>query len=513
MTDAKDTAAADASEAELRAAEALSVQIVGALGERPLERAWRAKAADGQEAALVVVRHTAPKYERERFAAAAERLHALGKLPGLLHVRSLSPSRDAYLTDILPAGTARDLDAFQWPVRRRLEFLKAIAQALESLHKAGIVHGCLCEENILLTEELTPVLAEAGSVSVYDVSERGGDAASYFAFAAPEVSEGEPPDALSDVYALGRLLQHVVRGSDVPQVTAVVRRCAAPAPAGRYASAGAVAAALAAAIDALPAVDAPPPAPPAPPPPAARPPRQATQAAREPVERKREAPGVPGPAAEEATPPPRWAAPAGALMLVVSVAGAFLGAGGISALRVLLSGALAAGAGLLVWAFWPPGRGPAALRVGFPLALAAGVAILDPLDSAFSSAAARAIAHGSPESRRAAIEEIMHNGRNFRGMALAGGDFSGLNLSGADLRDADLSHANLFRANLNSAQVDGTSFEGATLSGADMHMIFGYATHLTSAVCDSQTALPEPWHCRDGHPKDTSLAESAPAAP
>jgi hypothetical protein len=153
-----------ASDADVRAAEGLSVHISGALGERPLTRSWRATAADGTQVALVVVRESAPKAERERFSAAAERLRGLGELPGLLKVRRVSPLRDAYLADLWTTGTAKDLDALGWSVRRRLEFVKAVAQALDSLHKAGATHGCLCEENILLADDLKPVLAEAGSV-------------------------------------------------------------------------------------------------------------------------------------------------------------------------------------------------------------------------------------------------------------------------------------------------------------------------------------------------------------
>lgn len=489
-----------ANDAESRAAEVLSVQISGVPVERPLARIWRAKGADGEDVALVVVRHAAPRAERERFGAAAERLHGLGRVPGLLHVQSVSPSRDAYLADLLTTGTAKDIDAFHWSVRRRLEFVKTVSLALESLHKAGAVHGCLCEENVLLADNLTPVLAEAGSVSVNALSERGGDAASYVAFAAPEIHEDGEPDARSDVYALGRLLQHVLRTDDVPQVADVIRRCVAPAPAGRYASAAAVGAAIAAAAEALPKIDAPAPTPASPP------------KAREPGERKVEAPDI-EPAREEPQPPAWWPAPVGALMLTASVAAAFLGAGASTAVGGLLSGALAVGVALLVWAVLPQRRTPKALRVGFALAAAVVVAGFGPLDYASRSSASRSIAHGHSDDRRAAIAQIMQLGGDFHGMSLAGADLAGVNLHSANLRDVDLSRANLSSANLSGTELANSSFEGVTLFGADMRLSFGFPLGFASAACDGKTILPGPWRCINGHPSDRSTPESAAPAP
>jgi hypothetical protein len=488
-----------ADDTEGRAAEALSVQISGVPVERPLARIWRAKDADGQDVALVVVRHAAPRAERELFGAAAERLHGLGRVPGLLHVRSVSPSRDAYLADLLTTGTAKDIDAFQWSVRRRLEFVKTVSLALESLHKAGAVHGCLCEENVLLADDLTPVLAEAGSVSVNALSERGGDAASYVAFAAPEIHEGGEPDARSDVYALGRLLQHVLRTDDVPQVADIVRRCVAPTPASRYASAAAVGAAIVAAADALPKVHAP----------ALTPASQPR--AREPGERKVEAPDV-EPAREEPRPPARWPAPVGALMLIGAVAAAFVGAGASTVVGGLLSGAFAVGVALLVWAVLPRRRTPKALRVGFALAAAAVVADFGPLDYASRSSATRSIAHGHPDTRRAAIAQIMQLGGDFRGMSLAGADLAGVDLHGANLRDLDLSRADLSGANLSGTELANSSFEGVKIFGADMRLSFGFPLSFASAACDAKTILPGPWRCINGHPSDVSIREGvAPA--
>ncbi len=476
-----------ASNAELGAAEALSVRISGVPGERPLSRNWRAEGADGQAAALVVLRDDVPQVERERFGAAAERLHKLGNVPGLLHVRSVSPSRDAYVADLWTTGTARDLGVFEWSARRRLEFVKAVAQALDALHKGGIAHGCLCEENILLSDDLTPVLAEAGSVSMHALVERGGDAASYAAFAAPEVIEGAEPGPRSDVYALGRLVQHVLRADDVPQVAALVRRCLAPSPAARYASAAEVVAAVEAVAGELPR-EAPLAAPASP------------VAARAP-ERKVEPPIVLETANAEPGPPTHWPPAAGGLMIVAAIAGAFLGAGSSPGIRYLLSGILIVGVALVAWTVRPQRQTPVLLRIVFALALAALVVGGNPLKYADRSSAARTIAHGSPEARRSAIAEIGQLGRDFRGMSLGGADLSGIDLRGADLRYADLSRADLSRANLSGAALTGTSLDGSQLSGTDLRQSdLGHALHMETATCNAKTLMPDPWRCADGHP-------------
>jgi len=482
-------AAVKAGDEDIRAAGALAVQISETQGERPLTRNWRVKTAEGKDAALVVVKGDAPQAERERFGVAAARMHALGALPGVLAVRSVSPERDAYVADLWTTGSAKDIGVFKWPVRRSLQFVKDVAQALDALHKAGVVHGCLCEENILLSDDLSPVLAEAGSVSVHALVERGGDAASYVAFAAPEINEGTEPEARSDIYSLGRLIQHILRADTVPQVADVVRRCLAPAPAGRYASAGAFIAAIDAAIADLPS--------------AAATPATAASPARAPAPgAKVESPAGVDEARKEPGPPPRWPAPAGGLLVVASIGLAFLGFGATEDRRTALAIALVAGAGLLAWAVQPPKRSPVALRVGFVVAIVVLVLEIDPLDFAYRIVAARTIAHGSPDARRAAIADIVHLGSDFRDMTLAGADLTGVDLRGADLRNVDLSRSDLSHAKLFGALLGGASLDGAKVFGADLRQVdLGGALHVEAAACDAKTSLPDPWQCMAGHPQ------------
>jgi uncharacterized protein YjbI with pentapeptide repeats len=138
---------------------------------------------------------------------------------------------------------------------------------------------------------------------------------------------------------------------------------------------------------------------------------------------------------------------------------------------------------------WSRRRTIAARRGGAALAIA-----LDPLARIYAAAAQRRI-HGTEATRRAAIEEIVRLGRDFRGISLAGIDLSGLDLTGADLRGVDLSRADLSRTRLWGAEVDGASFDGARLEGADLDRTALEKALVGTAACDPSTRLPAGWRC------------------
>ncbi len=425
--------------------------------------------ADGHEVALTVVRGDALQSDRERFATAARRLcDHREALPGVLRVLAVAASGEAYLTDLCTMGCAKDLAALAWPAKRRLDFARAVAKEVASLHRLGIVHGCLSDENVLLSDDLKPLLAEVGNVSVHDLSERGAEVTSYVAFAAPEVNEGAAPDVRSDVFSMGRLIQYLLRGDDVPQIADVVRKCVAPSPLGRYASAAELASAGARA--------------PAPPPP--RP--AAVDVATVPVFETAEA--APGP-------PPRWPVPTGVAFVMGSAALSFLVGGASANVRAWLSAAMFAGAALAAWGVHPAPRTPMPLRIAFALAIGVVVLLLDPLALGYRSAASRAV-KGDAASRAAAIDQIRQLGRNFKGISLAGVDLSGHDLRGADLRGVDLSGSNLSHARLWGAMLEGASLDGAILVGADLLQTdLSDALHVDSAACSPETLLPKPWSC------------------
>jgi serine/threonine protein kinase len=93
------------------------------------------------------------------------------------------------------------------PVARVVEVLRFVCDAVELLHRSGIVHRDIKSSNIMLTD--------AGPVKVVDfglvrgeTSEEAADLTGELVlgtpeYMAPELFSGQRPDALSDVYALG----------------------------------------------------------------------------------------------------------------------------------------------------------------------------------------------------------------------------------------------------------------------------------------------------------------------
>jgi hypothetical protein len=483
---------------ETRAAKELGVHILGAMAPRPLWRTWRARAEDGKAVALAVIAESATAPERERFARAADdRLAAADSLRGVLRMRGVAPSRDAFVSDLWTTGTASDLSALRWPLRRRLEFVRKIAQSLQSLHDVGLTHGCLCASNVLLDDDLEPVLGEAAMVSVHALAERSEkDALPYLEFASPEVKKGEEPDARSDVYSAGRLLQELTAGDDAPPVTEILSHCVTPLAKSRYGSAAELAAALVAAVEQLPSEQvAQPVSPPVSP---------EARAARE-HRSKAEAAAAPTgveqalSSAAAAWTTTRKPALVGFVLLALSVPAAFLLGGSAGSVRGALAVAVPLGAALVTWILPPLPRRPGLGRIALALSLALVAIVLDPLALPYRMVANRQM-HGDEGARRAAIDEIVRLGRDFRGMSLVGVDLSGLDLNGADLRGADLSRAQLTGTHLWAAVVEGASFDGANLSGADLDQTaLAQALHTDTATCDDKTRLPQGWRCADGH--------------
>jgi hypothetical protein len=492
-----------------RAAHALNVELGALVRERPLSRTWRvrAPAPEEKDLAMVAVVEQATTAQRELFATTAGILHKAGEsLHGVLRVIAIAPSRDAFLTDMWTAGSARDLSALRWPSRRRVEFVLRTVRAIEGLHLIGMVHGCLCPANVLFDDALSPIVAEAGSVPVHAIVEQfGSDADLYVAFAAPEVVKGEPAQVRSDVYSLGRLLEDALKG-DPPnaELEEIVRRCTAGLPSARYSNAGELASALEAVVDLLPADDPsartatskPAPSLPAGSTRSVRPERPSGRVRKEELPKR----------ARSGAPPPAWQLPralgiAGLLVAVAAIVTSALMGGANADLRAALAVSLVTGIALATTLVRPParaGRGlGAALQIFLAVACATPVAVLDPLALTYRLAARQHL-RGDAASRRAGIEEIVRLGRDFRGLFLAEADLSGLDLERADLRGADLSRANLTHTRLVGADVSDATLDETALAGADLRNVRLGLASVRAATCDGETRLPHGWLCSEG---------------
>jgi serine/threonine protein kinase len=137
--------------------------------------------------------------------------------------------------DAFLAGTPRTPD--------RLRVFQRICEPVAFAHARGVVHRDLKPANIMV--------GEFGEVLVMDW---GAPGVGTPAFMAPEQTAGEQVDARADIFALGRILEVLLRGEGrVPEpLTSICRRATAPEPRSRYGDALALAADIAAYLDHMP---------------------------------------------------------------------------------------------------------------------------------------------------------------------------------------------------------------------------------------------------------------------
>ncbi len=108
--------------------------------------------------------------------------------------------RETRLSSLLRSGQ---------PVKtpRAVEVVSAVAERLGGLHEAGIAHGDIQPDNILVRRD-----PESGSFQ-FDLAEPGpGRNSPAVDYAAPEVIQGDPPSTRSDVYSLGCVFYRLLAG-------------------------------------------------------------------------------------------------------------------------------------------------------------------------------------------------------------------------------------------------------------------------------------------------------------
>lgn len=157
---------------------------------------------------------TIARFERE--------CRATGSLSGHPHIvrvydAGVSADGDPYLVmDLLPGGTLAARVASRGPLDAAdaLALGIGISGALETAHRAGIVHRDVKPENILFSSFDEPQLVDFGIARMHDAYEsRSGTISATIAHAAPEVIAGEEASARSDVYSLGSVLYFALRGA------------------------------------------------------------------------------------------------------------------------------------------------------------------------------------------------------------------------------------------------------------------------------------------------------------
>lgn len=179
-----------------------------------------------QEVAIKLMRRGLPAAERERFAS--ERRHlAQIEHPNVARIIDGGELADGepFLAQELVRGEPIDdhCAARELSLDARLDLFLAVLSGVAAIHAAGIVHGDLKPDNVLVDESGRPRIVDFG---LSQLAGRG-EALRRFTpgFASPEVVAGEPPSIATDLFALGKTLARL--GAEAPDGRRLPRRFAA----------------------------------------------------------------------------------------------------------------------------------------------------------------------------------------------------------------------------------------------------------------------------------------------
>lgn len=165
-------------------------------------------------------------------AAAEEKLEREGQLlaalehPGIVRMLDLGVTENGLRYIVMDYVTGIPIDAYcddqHLPLRRRIEILIDVCEAVEYAHRHLVVHADLKPENILVTADGKPMLLDFGVAAV--LSELGasdprssavalhGESDYTALYASPEQRSGERLTVASDLYSLGLIAQSLLTG-------------------------------------------------------------------------------------------------------------------------------------------------------------------------------------------------------------------------------------------------------------------------------------------------------------
>lgn len=544
----------------------------GATIDEPLTRgeritSFRGHRSDGVNVTMHALASDAKAREVQNFLDGARQLASASRvrpLAGVVEVIAVVPNERLYISLGGVAGTMSDIPILGWGVEDTLTFFRHLCRAVQRVHKAGLIHGCLQPGNVLLDDDLKPRLADVGCLVIDDSYDGPSDMKhDYSAFAAREVRLGERAGPRSDIFSLGRLLKFALLGemptlddSDVPRLDAmsdlppglvrITRKATLREPNKRYASIDAMLLDLERwrSHEVVGSVH-----------PEGRegsPDDSGHYAPLDlddgPIERASERPPAPTPSSSGTLPPPATteaAAPTPPVPVPTTAAAGrateteeldplsplqvrVLGGMGL----LLLVGALVVsynrgvptvaaslcavvgtvGASLLI----PPMGHPAISRFVSALVLGLMTWFLDPVPRVAFAGRRAMVERGAPQVRGQRLATLRNRGwRDFSKLDLSGADLSRLELGGlhfdlASFRATRCVGTDLSASTFDGTDVTGADFAGADLSGADTARMRGWL----EVHCDEETTMPQGWLCtEDEAPQADSELATTPEEP
>jgi non-specific serine/threonine protein kinase len=190
---------------------------IGRGGFGAVYRAWQPEF--GRTVAVKVLGQVGIEGEARR--RLARELRAMGALSGhphivTVHSAGFTASGNPYLVmGFEPGGTLADRLRHSGPMPWAEAVLAGIriSGALETAHRAGLLHRDVKPENVLLSAFGEPKLADFGVAQLQGAAATRGEAlVASLPHAAPELLGGGRPSVASDVYALASTVYTLIRG-------------------------------------------------------------------------------------------------------------------------------------------------------------------------------------------------------------------------------------------------------------------------------------------------------------
>src|SRR5688572_13925602 len=151
-------------------------EVVNYLGQGGMGTVVRARAPDGREVAIKMLRkpdsgEAVARFERER-----RLVQALGREAGFVPLLDAGETASGpYLVmPFLAGGTLRDrLEKGPLPVDDAIALLHKLSKALGHAHERGIMHRDLKPENVLFTDKGEPLVADLGLAKHFEHTSPG----------------------------------------------------------------------------------------------------------------------------------------------------------------------------------------------------------------------------------------------------------------------------------------------------------------------------------------------------